>query len=155
MSTGPLIGARLNDSKPPSPSCGQARPSGYRIDTTTTLTQGATVDALVRALVREELQPALDLLRRIAERLAHAEQGGGGEFLSVPEAAQVARVGESTIRVWIRVGRLRAGRAGRLVRIKRADLAELIAAAHSEPEAIDSPEDQAAQILGRKRSAGR
>jgi excisionase family DNA binding protein len=112
-----------------------------------------TLEELFRAIVRDELRPFVDMIHGLVERLGRAA-AGGEEFLSVSEAATVAHVGKSTIRGWIREGRLRAGRAGRLPRIRRTDLTALITAPVSEARPND-PEVQAARILERNRPTER
>lgn len=62
---------------------------------------------LVRGVVREELA-----------RLRPSPE----EYLSPAVAARIARVAASTIRRWIRQGRITGHKAGRAVRIRRADL---------------------------------
>jgi excisionase family DNA binding protein len=93
------------------------------------------------------------MIHRLMERLGHAG-AGGDEFLTVSEAATVAHVGESTIRAWIREGRLRAGQPGRMVRIRRADLTALMTTSRDEARPAD-PEVQAARILERNRPTER
>jgi excisionase family DNA binding protein len=44
------------------------------------------------------------------------------EFLTVQDAAQLLRCSVSAVRKWIRLGKIRALRASRLVRIRRDDL---------------------------------
>lgn len=48
------------------------------------------------------------------------------EFVTVDEAAQLARTGPSTVRHWIREGRLRAAKPGRRVLIERRALLALL-----------------------------
>jgi len=120
---------------PPAP---QAADSGQR----------PSLDELFRTLVREELRPFVHMLHDLLERLGRAPHASD-EFVSVAKAAEIAQVGESTLRAWIKSGRLRAGRAGRLVRIRRADLSALIT--NSRQEKRHDPEAEAAKILERHR----
>jgi len=107
-----------------------------------------SLEELFRTLVHEELRPFVHMLHDLLERLGRAAQASY-EFLSVAKAAKIAQVGESTLRAWIKSGRLRAGRAGRLVRIRRADLSALIT--ESPQEKRLDPEAEAAKILERNR----
>jgi excisionase family DNA binding protein len=107
-----------------------------------------SLEELFRTLVREEFFPLFRMLHDLLGRLRPTALTTD-EFLSVSEAAKVAHVGESTLRGWIRSGRLRAGRAGRLVRIRRADLSALIT--ESRQEERPDPEVEAAKILERNR----
>jgi excisionase family DNA binding protein len=50
------------------------------------------------------------------------------ELMSVAEAAAHARVHADTVRRWIREGKLAEQRAGRTVRVRRAELEQLFAA---------------------------
>ncbi len=113
----------------------------------------ATLEELFQALVREELRPFVQMLHELLERLGRAVHAGD-EFLSVTESAKVAHVGESTVRGWIKSGHLKAGKAGRLLRIRRSDLEALIMQARLEKRRPD-PEAEAAKILERNRSTER
>ena len=91
------------------------------------------LEQLVRSIVRDELakaKPANDVT----------------EFLSTTEAAEFASVAPGTIRRWIREGKLRDHRAGRLVRVLRTDLEKLL----KEPWQVDSltPEQRARREFG-------
>jgi excisionase family DNA binding protein len=48
------------------------------------------------------------------------------EFLSTHAAAEFAKVAPGTIRRWVKHGKLREHRAGRLMRISRSDLQRLL-----------------------------
>jgi excisionase family DNA binding protein len=92
------------------------------------------------------------MLHELLGRLGQAVHTSD-EFLSVVEAAKIAHVGESTIRGWIKTGALRAGKAGRLVRVRRSDLDRLIT--ESRPAKRPDPEHEAAKILERNRPTER
>ena len=66
--------------------------------------------SLVAALVHDE----------VARQLAAARTPD--EFLSMREAADVAKVDPATVRRWIREGQLERLGAGRHLRVRRADL---------------------------------
>lgn len=48
------------------------------------------------------------------------------DFLTVDEAAAILKVAPNTIRDWLKSGKLKGGKIGRLWRIKRADIDELV-----------------------------
>lgn len=83
---------------------------------------------MVRQIVREELTSAL---------AAVSSQGDG--YLPVADAARLASVATGTIRRWIREGRLAGYRAGRLLRVRRGELDELLASARP-PRSVPTPE---------------
>jgi excisionase family DNA binding protein len=88
-----------------------------------------TVDAAIRVAVRDVVRDVVrdEVRMALREELAsvrlsspanHDSEG----YLSIGEAAKVARVHEATIRAWIGKGRLPGYRAGRHRRIKRSEL---------------------------------
>lgn len=70
--------------------------------------------ALIAGIVREEVAKAL------------ATAPANDEYLDPRAAALVASVSPRTIRRWVRVGLLEEYRAGRVCRVKRADLERLL-----------------------------
>lgn len=84
----------------------------------------------IRKIVREEVEAAL------------ADIATPTEFLSTGEAAELARVAPGTIRRWIREHRLEQHRAGREVRVKRADVEQLLRSG-KRPANDLTPEQQA------------
>lgn len=93
--------------------------------------------AILREIVREELAE-----RREGPRGAT----GPDAYLATSDAAKLARVAPGTIRRWMREGRLPRRRAGRELRVKRADLeALLVAEAPAKGEL--SPEELADQAF--------
>jgi excisionase family DNA binding protein len=82
----------------------------------------------VRTAVREELRAGLADLR----------PAPAGQYLTIKEAAELARVSRDSLRRWIGAGRLTARRAGRELRIERsaleAFLSENIAAPKPSPD---------------------
>lgn len=81
-----------------------------------------SLEPLVRAVVRAEIEGR-------QER---------GDYMTTTEAAVVARLKPATIREWVKAGRLRAHRIGRLLRITRADLDHAIANPHPKRETTES-----------------
>lgn len=91
----------------------------------------------VRAVVREELAK-LDLGRPVTQ-----------EFLSLETAATLTETSVSTIRGWLREGRLRTYHAGRLVRVRRDELEALLSGAGGGASNDSAP--TAAAIIARGR----
>ena len=82
---------------------------------------GLTVDQL-RAVIREEIRAVMGHNdHRVADGTARPI-GPSKPYLTVKEAAGMARLGPSTIRLYTRQGRLKSQKVGRRVIIKTADL---------------------------------
>ncbi len=71
------------------------------------------LEATIRSIVRDEL----------AKATAAAKPD---EYLSTRAAAELADVAAETIRRWVRIGKLAEHRAGRCVRVSRADLERML-----------------------------
>jgi len=56
-----------------------------------------------------------------------------GEFLTVGDVAQRLSVHPQTVRSWVARGELRAIRIGRIIRVRRADLADMLEDARLAP----------------------
>ena len=70
------------------------------------------------------------------------------EYLSTRNAANLAQVATGTIRRWIREGRIEGHKAGRVVRVKRAEIETLLRSG-SRPQANDeSPRVIARRMFG-------
>jgi excisionase family DNA binding protein len=73
-------------------------------------------------------------------------------YLSTQDAAELADVSTGTIRRWIREGKLPPHRAGRLVRVRRAELERMMTdSGHrrsAAKNAHESPEDRARRMFG-------
>ncbi|CAN5178707.1 hypothetical protein BH11MYX1_BH11MYX1_04460 [soil metagenome] len=90
-----------------------------------------------------------DMVRRIVrEELAAVVTKPAAEYLSTAEAAELARVAPGTIRRWIREQRIEQHRAGREVRVKRADLEKLLRTKRPANDDGLTPEQQAARDFG-------
>lgn len=100
------------------------------------------IDDLIRTVVRDELKPIRDDLRRLAEDRDKRRS----EYLTVRNAAELANVHPSTIREWIKSGRLRAG--DKPIRIRPDDLDAAMTSA-TRSSAVSSPDEQAISILRR------
>ncbi len=82
----------------------------------------------IRRIVREEVRAALaDSMQQTAAPQHESD------YLSIDEAAKIARLHHSTIREWIKDRSLKAFRAGRVYRIRRADLDERLTAKVADP----------------------
>ena len=95
----------------------------------------------VRQVLREELR-GLPASTPAAEPTAPADG-----YLSIAEAATLARVSKNTIRAWVKDGKLPRRMAGRELRVRRDDLHRLLAAAPAESGL--TPEQAVANILER------
>ena len=107
---------------------------------------GAASDAI------ESLTRAIAELVRIEVdarvRAALAERPAVAELLSTAEAAQYARVTPRSIRRWLDQGKLRALHAGRELRIRRADVDELMHTGRRQKAPELTPEQLAARDFG-------
>lgn len=101
-----------------------------------------TLDERLRELLRDELKPIHDELRRIAAE----KSGRRTEYLTVAEAATLANLHDSTIRGWIASGRLRA--SDKPIRIRPEDL-DAAMTSPRRTSAVDPPDKQAIAILRR------
>lgn len=73
-----------------------------------------------------------------------------GEYLSIAEAAAIASVAPQTVRRWVRAGDLNGYKAGRVLRVKRAELDAFLASSHETVSCGDlSPEGQAVRDFRR------
>lgn len=108
-------------------------------------------ETILRSLIREELRGV------IREELGRAP-ARAGEYVSVREAARVAGVAPQTIRVWMKAGRLSECHAGRVLRVRRAELEHLMtdgAPVTSAAPTDLTPEQHADRLLRcRKRPPG-
>lgn len=91
----------------------------------------------VRALVRDEVERALAVLR------------GGEEYLTAQEAAAVVKVNERTIKRWVSAGKLERHGEGRLLRVRRSDLERYMRESGKRGASSNvSPEEQARRDFG-------
>lgn len=107
----------------------------------------APVELGLRALIADIVR---EVFRDELHKLAAPKQG---EYLSTRTAAELADVADSTIRRWIREGRLPPHRAGRLVRVCRTDLERMMkdgGRRRALPVArrAESPEARARRLFG-------
>jgi excisionase family DNA binding protein len=91
----------------------------------------------------------LDVLREVIRDELGARPSSCDEYLSVARAAEVADVTAATIRTWMSEGRLARFRAGRELRVRRADLERLLRG--EAPGAQASPEEAAEAYFKRTR----
>ena len=90
-----------------------------------TLAGSLTVGQLL-ALIRQEIEASMGQSdHRRGDAIGRPPEAGRG-YLTVKEAANMARLGTSTIRLYIRKGKLKAGKVGRRRIIKQEDLEALI-----------------------------
>ncbi len=100
----------------------------------------ANLASAIRQLVQTEV--AAQVAAALAERPAVAE------LLSTAEAAQYAKVTPRSIRRWLDQGKLRALHAGRELRIRRAELDELLRDGRRRKAAALTPEQLAERDFG-------
>ena len=100
----------------------------------------ANLASAIRHLVQAEV--AAQVAAVLAERSAVAE------VLSTAEAARYAKVSPRSIRRWLDEGKLRALYAGRELRIRRADLDELMRGGRRRRVAELTPEQLAERDFG-------
>lgn len=109
-------------------------------------TNAPTIEAVVRELVRDAVAEAL---REQAVRESPPLRNSGEVYISVAKAARTVDVAPGTVRAWIRSGRLEAKRAGRVLRISRAELERFIAGAPGKAQQVET-QRRAAKLLGRR-----
>ena len=97
------------------------------------------IDAQLRALIAPLV--AAEVKRQLAEATAPAE------FMSAQEAAEFARVSDGCVRRWIREGKLVGHRAGRVLRVKREDLENLMRGGGRGDDEDLTPEQEARRDL--------
>jgi excisionase family DNA binding protein len=102
-------------------------------------------EVALRTLIADEVR------RVIRDELANAKTQDPGDYVSVSEAARIASVATDTVRDWISRGKLGRYNAGRVLRVRRTELDELLAQPAATRVAL-TPEDEARAYL---RRAGR
>ena len=100
----------------------------------------------IRRIVREEVRGALAEMR---DKPSVTSSEAAAEYLSIDEAASIARLHHTTLREWIKDGSLKAYRTGRVYRIRRADLDERLTAKVAEPVAV-AVEERVTAILAKR-----
>lgn len=99
-------------------------------------------EATIRRAIREELKVLLSSMP--AQTVS--------PLLTISEAASSAHVASSTIRAWMKAGRLAHHGAGRMVRIKRSDLEYALTSPAKRPAPSQADLDrQADAALGRSK----
>lgn len=89
-----------------------------------------TIRGIVRDVVREEVREALAAART---RNAPDRDGIDG-YMSIAKAAAFADVAPGTLRRWIHEGRVTGRRAGRDLRVSRAELERFLANPAASPD---------------------
>lgn len=101
-----------------------------------------SIETLVRQIVRQIVREELSRVSAEAQtRNPSTHQNVSGStvdspYLTVPEAARLARVSNPTIRRWIVEDRLTARGAGRDARVLREEVVELIEHGRQKPRAV-------------------
>lgn len=94
------------------------------------------VNELALSGMNMEVLSALSILMM---HLSRQERRGGDEegherWLTIEEGARHAGVCGETLRDWIATGRLKAGRCGKVMRVRRRDIDELLLSSHREDD---------------------
>lgn len=110
-----------------------------------------TFEDTLRAIVREAVREELRAHSIGAHPLKQSGPADAPVFVSTEQAAQIAGVHVATIRDWIHRGLLRDHRAGRLLRVDRAELVAMMANAKSDSPAPVNLDERAEEILARPR----
>lgn len=111
----------------------------------------ATFEDTLRAIVREAVR---EELRAHGVGAQPAKQPGPADalvFVSTKQAAQIAGVHVATIRDWVQRALLRGHRAGRLLRVDRAELLAMMTSAKSDAPAAVNLDERAEEILAKPR----
>ena len=108
-------------------------------------------EAELRDIIRDEIRTT------IRQELGK-QPAAAGDFVSVCEAARIASVSPQAIRAWMRAGRLTGYKAGRVLRVRRGELENFLAACpspapttHASPEELADKRFRQRQIEGRER----
>lgn len=118
------------------------------------------IEESLRAFVRDALRDAVrDAVREelrahglAAGPVAPAAPSGSSTYVSTRQAAQIAGVHAATIRDWVRRGLLHDHRAGRLLRVDRAELLAMMHRTAASPTAPVDLDARADEILARRRT---
>jgi len=94
----------------------------------------------------------LDVVREVIREELGARPASGDDYLSVARAAEVADVTAGTIRTWMCEGRLARFRAGRELRVRRADLERLL---RGEAPGTEPSPEEAADVYFKRTRRGR
>lgn len=105
------------------------------------------IDGALRGLLSEVLRPIEERLKRIESSLEGRIEGGE-PFLTITEVAVLAKVDPGTVRRWIREGKLASFKAGRALRIRRADLEQFMSRAVPDADGVIDFKARAAELLG-------
>jgi excisionase family DNA binding protein len=88
-----------------------------------TATLAEALAAILKPIVKEAVREAMNFNSRGA-----AQSAADKSFLTIKQAAEISRLGASTIRLAIRRRQLRAQRVGRRVLVKKSDLENFLEA---------------------------
>lgn len=99
----------------------------------------------MRKMIREEVEACL----RTLAAASPAPQAVGPELLTPTQAAALVSMGTSTLRLWVRQGRLACMGSGRNTRFDRAELMRAVAERGQAPKAAIPVAALAREILRR------
>lgn len=98
------------------------------------------LDETLRTIVREEIRAAL--------REVGGVQPAATELLTITQAAEVANVHRATVQRWLKAGQLQRRGSGRLTRVARSDVMEVLA--RGQVEAKPATAHDVARLIMRK-----
>lgn len=105
--------------------------------------------AKLRAAITAAIAPLVDVL---VDSLAPSPPAPPAEYLTTAAAATVASVSEGTIRRWVRDGKIRGYRAGRVLRVRRDELDQMLATGRRSTVSNDeSPEEMAVRAIANRK----
>lgn len=97
-------------------------------------------EAALREIIRDELKAV------IRQELAN-KPAAVGDYVSASEAARIASVQVQTVRAWMRSGKLKEYKAGRVLRVRRSELELFLATG----PAADATENATPEELAERR----
>lgn len=110
-----------------------------------------TLRAIVRDAVRDVVRDELRAHSLGAQPADQPAQSGTPVYVSTKQAAQIAGVYVVTIRDRVQRALLRGHRAGRLLRVDRAELIAMVTSARIDAPAAVNLDERAEEILARPR----
>jgi len=105
-------------------------------------------ESALREIIRDELKAV------IRQELGR-QPAAAGDYVSVSEAAQIASVQVQTIRAWMRSGKLKEYKAGRVLRVRRSELEEFLASGPGPDLTSNASPEELAELRIRERLARR
>lgn len=105
-------------------------------------------EAALREIIRDELKAV------IRQELGN-KPAAVGDYVSASEAARIASVQVQTIRAWMRSGKLKEYKAGRVLRVRRSELEQFLVTGPVEDDMDNATPEALAERRIRERLAER